>query len=397
MAHVAVSDRRQTACNAPCVSFCIFPSRRSAKRSAASTPSSPRRAASWRARRRRRSLAPEPEGRGAPGEAVKKVLQIALGIVAAFGGFVDIGGLVFNVQAGALFGHQLLWAVPIGVAGIVTYAEMCGRVATITNRPVFDVIRQRMGFGPGLVILLAAQAINILTVAAEVGGIALILQLFFADLPFRVLLLIAGIVLTLAIFVLPFQAIERVFGYGGLFLVVFIVAVVFKLHPNWSDIAGGFVPHWQTGQDTVAYWYFFVGVIAAALISLRGLLLFLGSDRGRLGGERSCRQQGQRLPRLGPRRRLLRRSYRRRRRAIPAAQHRARLHRNHRAWGECAAWQGRSASRLLGDALCRRRRSGREQLRRRLQPCPVPRLGVGQVPRRPPGPTVHGAGSGCSP
>jgi manganese transport protein len=39
---------------------------------------------------------------------VKKVLQIALGIVAAFGGFVDIGGLVFNVQAGALFGHQLL-------------------------------------------------------------------------------------------------------------------------------------------------------------------------------------------------------------------------------------------------------------------------------------------------
>jgi manganese transport protein len=196
---------------------------------------------------------------------VRKVLQIALGIVAAFGGFVDIGELVFNVQAGALFGYQLLWVVPIGVLGIVTYAEMSGRVAAITKRPVFDVVRQRLGFGPGLVTLVASQVINILTVAAEVGGVALILQLLFADIPFRVLLLVAVAVLTAVVLVLPFPAIERVFGYGGLFLVVFIVAA-FKLHPDWGSVAGGFVPHWQTGQDTLVYWYFAVGVIAAALI-----------------------------------------------------------------------------------------------------------------------------------
>jgi manganese transport protein len=196
---------------------------------------------------------------------VRKVLQIALGIVAAFGGFVDIGELVFNVQAGALFGYQLLWVVPIGVLGIVTYAEMSGRVAAITKRPVFDVVRQRLGFGPGLVTLVASQVINILTVAAEVGGVALILQLLFADIPFRVLLLVAVAVLTAVVLVLPFPAIERVFGYGGLFLVVFIVAA-FKLHPDWGSVAGGFVPHWQTGQDTLVYWYFAVGVVAAALI-----------------------------------------------------------------------------------------------------------------------------------
>ncbi len=82
---------------------------------------------------------------------MKKVFQIALGVVAALGGFVDIGELVFDSQAGAVFGYQLLWTVPIGVVGIATYAEMCGRVATITKRPVFDVVRQRLGFGPGLV------------------------------------------------------------------------------------------------------------------------------------------------------------------------------------------------------------------------------------------------------
>ena len=82
---------------------------------------------------------------------LSKVFQIALGVVAALGGFVDIGELVFNSQAGAEFGYQLLWTVPIGVVGIATYAEMCGRVATGTKRPVFDVVRQRLGFGPGLV------------------------------------------------------------------------------------------------------------------------------------------------------------------------------------------------------------------------------------------------------
>jgi manganese transport protein len=195
---------------------------------------------------------------------VKKMLQVALGVVAALGGFVDIGELVFNSQAGAEFGYQLLWTVPIGVVGIATYAEMCGRVATITKRPVFDVVRQRLGFGPGLVTLIAGEAINILTVAAEVGGIALVLQFYFAAVPFRVLLLIAAAAIIFLTWFLPFGGIERVFGYGGLFLIVFIVAAV-HLHPDWGDLAGGFIPHWQTGQNTLIYWYFAVGVIAAAM------------------------------------------------------------------------------------------------------------------------------------
>jgi len=196
---------------------------------------------------------------------VKKLLQIALGVVAALGGFVDIGELVFNSQAGGLFGYQLLWTVPIGVVGIATYAEMCGRVATITKRPVFDVVRQRMGFGPGLVTLIASEAINILTVAAEVGGIALILQLYFADLPFRVLLLIVAVAIIALVWFLPFEGIERIFGYGGLCLIVYIVAAV-HLHPDWGDVAKGFIPHWQTGENTLVYWYFAVGVIAAAMV-----------------------------------------------------------------------------------------------------------------------------------
>src|SRR5215210_9244181 len=107
---------------------------------------------------------------------MKKLFSIALGILAAIGGFVDIGDIVFNVSAGAMFGYQLLWAVVIGVGGIITYSEMCGRVAAVSKRAVFDAVRERLGFGVGLVALLAAQLVTFLTLAAEVGGMAIALQ-----------------------------------------------------------------------------------------------------------------------------------------------------------------------------------------------------------------------------
>ena len=43
---------------------------------------------------------------------MKAVFQIALGVIAAIGGFVDIGDLVFNTQAGATLGYSALWATP---------------------------------------------------------------------------------------------------------------------------------------------------------------------------------------------------------------------------------------------------------------------------------------------
>ena len=79
---------------------------------------------------------------------MKKVFSVALGIIAAIGGFVDIGDIVFNVAAGAAFGYQLLWAVVVGVGGIITYAEMCGRVAAVSEKAVFDVVRERLGSRP---------------------------------------------------------------------------------------------------------------------------------------------------------------------------------------------------------------------------------------------------------
>ncbi|MEA2580254.1 MAG: hypothetical protein QOE83_1146 [Actinomycetota bacterium] len=193
----------------------------------------------------------------------KKILAIALGIFSAIGGFVDIGDLVFNTQAGATFGFQLMWAVVIGVLGIIVYSEMCGRVSAVAKRPVFDLVRERTGFGAGLATLLASEVVNLMTCAAEVGGVAICLQLL-SGLPYRMLLVLGVVGLIFSSWVLPFRWIERVFGYLGLCLLVFAVAAI-KLHPQWGHVAHGFVPGSHAGGSLLVYLYFVVGLLGAAM------------------------------------------------------------------------------------------------------------------------------------
>jgi Mn2+/Fe2+ NRAMP family transporter len=192
---------------------------------------------------------------------VNKVFQIALGIIAAIGGYVDIGDLVFNTQAGARFGYQLLWAIPVGLVGIMVFAEMSGRVAAIAKKANFELIRERYGRRLALATLVASLVLTFLTLAAELGGVGLVLTLFF-DGPEQTFMLIGALVLIAASWFLPFDWIERIFGYGGLTLLVFVAA---GLHfgPDWHRVGNGFVPDIQGAS---LYWYFAVGLIAAAFM-----------------------------------------------------------------------------------------------------------------------------------
>jgi Mn2+/Fe2+ NRAMP family transporter len=192
---------------------------------------------------------------------VSKIFQIALGIIAAIGGYVDIGDLVFNTQAGALFGYQLLWAIPVGLLGIMVFAEMSGRIAAIAKKANFELIRDRYGHRLALATLVASLLLNVLTLAAEIGGVGIVLTLFF-DGPEQTFMLIGVLGLMAASWFLSFDWIERLFGYSGLALLVFVVAAL-HFHPDWNAVGSGFVPH---GKSSSLYWYFAVGLVAAAFM-----------------------------------------------------------------------------------------------------------------------------------
>jgi len=183
---------------------------------------------------------------------MKKVLAITLGIMTALGGFVDLGQIVFTVQAGALFGFRLMWAIVLGTAAIIVYMEMCGRIAVVTGQPVFRTVRTRLGDRMGLLVLVASNLQNLITCAAELGGIALILHLI-TGWPERLLLAGSALTLGLVVLLLRFQWIERIFGFSGLLMIAFAVSAI-ALRPDWGALARGIVPSLPPARsDPVLY------------------------------------------------------------------------------------------------------------------------------------------------
>ena len=192
---------------------------------------------------------------------MRTLFQVALGVIAAIGGFVDIGDIVFNAQAGATLRYAAIWAVPVGVLGIIVFAEMSGRVAAIAKKPNFVLVRERYGQRLSLLTLVTSLVLTVLTLAAELGGLGFILNYFF-DVSTSFFIVVGLLLTVAAAILLPFEGIERLFGYAGLALLVYVAASL-KLDPNWSELGRGLIPD---AKSSAVYWYFVVGLMAAAFM-----------------------------------------------------------------------------------------------------------------------------------
>ena len=195
---------------------------------------------------------------------MRKLFAVALGVLTAIGGFVDIGDLVTNAVVGSRFGMSLAWVVVVGVVGICLFANMSGRVAAVSGRATFEIIRERLGPRAGLANLGASFFINLMTMAAEIGGIALVLQLVTGVGPLLWMPL-AAFAVWIVVWRAKFSQLENGAGLLGLSLIVFAVAVVL-LGPDWGALAQQAVlPAVPAGENPASYWYYAVALFGAAM------------------------------------------------------------------------------------------------------------------------------------
>ncbi|MFC0005202.1 NRAMP family divalent metal transporter [Micromonospora siamensis] len=194
---------------------------------------------------------------------MRRLLAATLGILSAIGGFVDIGDLVAASQAGARFGMAHAWVLLVGVLGICAYAEMAGRIAAVSGRAVFDLVRERLGPRVALLNLVASWLVTVLTLAAELGGVALALQLA-SGIHYLVWVPVAGVAVWLVLWRMRFQLMERVFGLAGLALLVFAVAL-FALPTDWGRL-GQQSLHVSSGAESWSvYWFVAVALFASTV------------------------------------------------------------------------------------------------------------------------------------
>src|SRR5213592_3337257 len=90
----------------------------------------------------------------------------------------DAGGILVYSQAGAQFGHLLLWTlIPITLALIVVQ-EMSARMGAVTGKGLSDLIREEFGFRVTFFMMIGIVLTNFGNVVANFAGVASSLELF---------------------------------------------------------------------------------------------------------------------------------------------------------------------------------------------------------------------------
>jgi manganese transport protein len=211
---------------------------------------------------------------------VKSIMGLALGIMTAIGGFVDIGNIVTSGITGARFGMTLAWAVVLGTAGMMLFGEMAGRVSAVAKRPVFHLVRERLGARVSLVNAAACTLLNLFTLAAEIGGISLVMQLV-TGISYLIWVPFAGLGAWLTVWRMPYQMMERIFGLLGLGLIVFVVAL-FRLPTDWAALWHQTShPGVPAGEGAPTWWFYAISLIGACIVPYQVIFFSSGGREER--------------------------------------------------------------------------------------------------------------------
>src|SRR5579859_7691549 len=144
----------------------------------------------------------------------------------------DAGGILVYSQAGAQFGHLLLWTmIPITLS-LIVIQEMCARMGAVTGKGLSDLIREEFGFRITFFMMLGILVINFGNVVTEFIGIATSLELFGLARIYTVP--VCAVIVWLIPVKAQYKTVEKVFLAASFFYVTYILAGILA-KPAWID------------------------------------------------------------------------------------------------------------------------------------------------------------------
>lgn len=191
---------------------------------------------------------------------MKSVTNLALGIVTSIGGFLDVGAIATAALAGAAFGLQMLWVFAIGTLCVMFLTEMAGRLACVSHHSLVDAVRERCGFRYFSFLLIGELIVDLLVLAAEIGGVAIALHLV-TGIDYRWFVPFVAFALWVLIWLGTFSIVQNGASLLGLITIAFAVGM-WWMGPPWHEAIKGFVPS-APSHDAAKYWFTVVGILGA--------------------------------------------------------------------------------------------------------------------------------------
>ena len=175
----------------------------------------------------------------------------------------DAGGILTYSQAGARFGHLLLWTmIPVTLALIVVQ-EMSARMGAVTGKGLSDLIREEFGLRITFLMMLGILITNFGNVVTEFIGIATSLELF--NWPRYYTVPVCAVIVWLIVVKGQYKSVEKVFLAASFFYITYILAGV-RAHPLWKDAAMATIkpPSLHAFREQ-AYLFMVIGVVGTTI------------------------------------------------------------------------------------------------------------------------------------
>jgi NRAMP (natural resistance-associated macrophage protein)-like metal ion transporter len=175
----------------------------------------------------------------------------------------DAGGILTYSQAGAQFGHLLLWTMIPMTLALIVIQEMCARMGAVTGKGLSDLIREEFGLRITFLMVIGILITNFGNVLTEFIGIASSLELFGLRRIYTVP--ICAVIVWLIVVKGHYKSVEKVFLAASFFYITYIFAGIFA-HPLWKEatIATFKPPDPRTFRDQ-AYLFMVIGVIGTTI------------------------------------------------------------------------------------------------------------------------------------
>ena len=193
-------------------------------------------------------------------EPRKIIAAMGPGMVAALAG-ADAGGVATYSNAGALFGFNQLWTVPVMCFLLIVAQETAARMGCVTGKGFASLIREQFGVRLSAVAMLALLVSNTTVTLSEFAGIASGLALF--GVPVYVSVPVAALAIWLLTMSGSYRRIEKVLLAIACVFVTYIVAGV-MVGPDWGDaLLHTVVPHVEASPQYLSLLVASVGTAIA--------------------------------------------------------------------------------------------------------------------------------------
>ena len=149
----------------------------------------------------------------------------------------DAGGITTYSVAGAQYGYELLWLMPLVAVALVIVQEMSARLGVVTGKGLADLIRESLGVRLTSLILCVLLFANLANTISEFAGVAASMEIFgvskFISVP------VAAVVVWFLLVKGSYRIVERVFLVASALYLTY-VASGFMARPHWPEVLRAF-------------------------------------------------------------------------------------------------------------------------------------------------------------